>query len=234
MSLFADKVISFFKDLRYAGYLPEGISIMNPFTANPEIPDIISEFYRKYYSDTRPRHIILGINPGRFGAGITGIPFTDTIRLKENLGLSVHGIKSYEPSSVFMYEMIDRYGGPERFYGDFFVSATSPLGFTTTGPKGREINYNYYDSRDLTEAIHDFVIDSINLQLELGILRDTAFCLGTGKNYRFLEGLNREYHFFDRIEPLEHPRFIMQYRSKQKQKYIDLYIQKLKSVQIAD
>ena len=230
MPLFADRVISFFKDLCFTGTLPEGVSIMNPFISNPAIPHIISEFYRKYYSDSRPRHLILGINPGRFGAGITGIPFTDTIRLKEKLGLSVHGIKSYEPSSVFMYEMIDRYGGPRRFYDDFLVSAVSPLGFTTTGPTGREINFNYYDSRELTEAIREFATESIKKQLDFGILRERVFCLGTGKNYRFLSELNRENHFFDHIEPLEHPRFIMQYRLKQKEKYIDMYIQKLKSI----
>jgi hypothetical protein len=33
--------------------------------------------------------------------------------------------------------------------------------------------------------------------------------------------------FFRKIEALEHPRFIMQYRLKQKQFYIDNYIEKL-------
>jgi hypothetical protein len=230
MPSFADKVISFFKELKYSGSLPGGISIMNPFLESPEIHNIISEFYRKYYSDNKPRHIIIGINPGRFGAGATGIPFTDTVRLKEKLGLSIPGLKTYEPSSAFIYEMIDRYGGPEKFYGDFLVSSVSPLGFTTTGPRGNQVNYNYYDSRELTEAILEFAIDSIRKQLDFGILRDKAFCLGTGKNYKFLQKINQEQNFFERIEALEHPRFIMQYRSKQKEKYIELYMEKLKSV----
>ena len=33
----------------------------------------IEQFYSKYYSDNNKRILILGINPGRFGSGITGI-----------------------------------------------------------------------------------------------------------------------------------------------------------------
>lgn len=228
MPLFAEKVISFFKELQFSGKLPEGVSIMNPFSENPEIFNIISEFYRKYYSDNKQRHMIMGINPGRFGAGTTGIPFTDTVRLKEKLGLSFPGLRTYELSSVFIYEMIDRYGGPEKFYGDFIVSSVSPLGFTTTGPRGNEINFNYYDNSELASAILDFAVDSIRKQLDFGILRDYCFCLGSGKNYKFLMKLNEEHKFFSKIEPLEHPRFIMQYRAKQKEAYIELYLEKLK------
>lgn len=234
MTLFAEKVISFNKSLNFSGILPSGISIMNPFHENSEVFLLIAEFYRKYYSDTRPRHMILGINPGRFGAGVTGIPFTDTVRLKEKCGLEIHGFKTYETSSVFIYEMIERYGGPEKFYSDFFISAVSPLGFTKTGINGKEKNYNYYDSKEMIHAISSFVIESILKQLEFGINRDICFCLGTGKNMKFLSDLNSKYSFFERIEPLEHPRFIMQYRSRQKDRYIDEYIKKLSSVKAID
>ena len=227
MSNFAEKVISFCMDLDFKGSLPEGISVMNPFRDNTGVPEAVSKFYRRFYSDNRKRHIILGINPGRFGAGATGIPFTDTVRLKEKCGLSVPGLKTFETSSVFIYEMIDRYGGPGKFYGDFFISSVSPLGFTRKGSKGKEINYNYYDSRELTEAIYGFIIGTLHRQLEFGIERDVCFCLGTGKNLKFLSKLNDDQHFFGRIEPLEHPRFIMQYRSRQKAHYIDRYIEKL-------
>src|SRR4030043_276996 len=139
-------------NLEFAGRLPDGISIMNPFRENRDVISVISAFYRKYYSDARTRRIILGINPGRFGAGVTGLPFTDTVRLKEKCGLSIPELKTHETSSVFMYEMIDRYGGPEKFYGDYFISSVSPLGFTKKGSKGKEGNFNYYDSRELSDA----------------------------------------------------------------------------------
>jgi hypothetical protein len=225
---FAEKIISFCRELHFNSPLPAGISIMNPFRENPEILPVMSAFYSKYYSDNRLRRTILGINPGRFGAGVTGIPFTDTVRLKEKCGLSIKGIKTHETSSVFIYDMIDRYGGPEKFYGDYFISSVSPLGFTKTATSGKEINYNYYDSRELSEAIVDFAVESINKQLSFGIDREICFCLGTGMNFRFLSKLNSQFHFFEKIVPLEHPRFIMQYRSKQKNFYIERYIEKLR------
>ncbi len=229
MKTFADKIIAFYTEIDFRGTLPAGISIMNPFRNNPDVINTVTLFYRKYYSDNNKRHMIIGINPGRLGAGATGIPFTDTIRLEQICGLSVPGIKTYETSSVFMYDMIDRYGGAEAFYGDHYISAVSPLGFTITGRNGREVNYNYYDSRELTALLMDFILDSLRIQLESGIYRDTCFCLGSGKNYRFVSELNDKHRFFDKIVPLEHPRYIMQYRLKKKQFYIDMYVEKLKT-----
>jgi Fe-S-cluster containining protein len=227
MNTFAEKVISFYLDLDFKESLPDGISVMNPYRDNPGVREAVSQFYMKYYDDYRKRHLILGINPGRFGAGATGIPFTDTVRLKDICKLSLPGLKTYETSSVFIYEMINRYGGPGKFYGDFFISSLSPLGFTCKGQNGKEVNCNYYDSRELTEAVYDFMTGSLQEQLEFGIEKDVCFCLGAGKNYKFLLKLNNEFGFFKRIEPLEHPRFIMQYRSKRKQFYIESYINKL-------
>jgi hypothetical protein len=227
---FADKVIAFCQELEFSGKLPAGISIMNPFRENSYVLPVISEFYKKYYSDNLSRRLILGINPGRFGAGVTGIPFTDSLRLKEKCGLSIPGIKTHETSSVFIYEMIDRYGGPEKFYSDYFISAVSPLGFTKTGSNGKELNFNYYDSKELTGAIKDFAVKSLTRQMAFGIERDVCFCLGTGKNFLFFSKLNSEYHFFEKILPLEHPRFIMQYRTKQKEYYINYYLDKLSAL----
>ena len=227
MSTFAEKIITFCSDLDFTGILPEGISVMNPFKENPSILPVVSQFYRKFYNDNRRRYLILGINPGRFGAGVTGIPFTDTVRLKERCGLSIPGLKTYETSSVFIYEMINQYGGTEKFYSDYFISSVSPLGFTYKSRTGKRTNYNYYDSKKLTEAVKEFITGSIRRQLEWGIECDVCYCLGSGKNYDFLSKLNNEQGFFQRIEPLEHPRFIMQYRSKQKQVFIDRYIRKL-------
>lgn len=230
MSTFAEKIITFCSDLDFTGILPEGISLMNPFKENPSILPVVSQFYRKFYNDNRRRHLILGINPGRFGAGVTGIPFTDTVRLNEKCGISIPGLKTYETSSVFIYEMINQYGGTEKFYSDYFISSVSPLGFTSKGRTGKQTNFNYYDSKKLTEAVKEFIKESIKKQLEFGIELDVCFCLGTGKNFTFLSKLNNEYHFFNRIEPLEHPRFIMQYKTKQKRYYIDLYIKKLNNL----
>lgn len=228
--MFAEKVVSFFKELEYKGSLPSGISIMNPFRDNPQIIPVIIQFYHKFYNDYNSRHFILGINPGRFGAGVTGIPFTDSKRLSEKCGLSIPGLDTFETSSVYVYEMIDAFGGAGNFYNKFFISAVCPLGFTTISARGKSVNYNYYDSKNLMEAVRDFIINCLTKQLEFGIERDICFCLGTGRNYKFLVKLNNELKLFDRIVPLEHPRFIMQYKSKQKDFYIKRYIEEFRKV----
>jgi hypothetical protein len=222
---FAEKIISFYTTLDFSGTLPEGISIMNPFRENPQILPVITRFYSKYYNDNYSRHLILGINPGRFGAGVTGIPFTDTKRLSENCGLSIPGVQTYETSSVFVYEMIEAYGGAEKFYSKFYISSVVPLGFTSNNLKGGVVNYNYYDSKKLTESVYSFIIESLNKQLQFGIKRDFCFCLGTGKNYKFLLNLNSELKIFQKIIPMEHPRYVMQYKTKHKHEYIGKYIE---------
>jgi hypothetical protein len=227
---FADNAVSFFSKLEFRGELPPGISIMNPFSENPQIIPVISQFYRKFYNDNRSRHLILGINPGRFGAGVTGIPFTDTKRLTEKCGLSISGLQTFEPSSVFVYEMIESFGGVEFFYSKFFISSVSPLGFTCLNSKGRSVNYNYYDNKRLLEAVYDFIIMTIEKQLDFGIERDICFCLGTGKNFKFILELNRKYSYFGKIIALEHPRYIMQYKSKSKNEYISRYLEKLSKI----
>ncbi len=226
--MFSADIIRFFEELEYNESLPEGISIMNPFRDNPVILPLITRFYNKFYSDDNQRYLIMGINPGRFGAGVTGIPFTDSKRLTGKCGLSIKGISTFETSSVFVYEMIDAYGGVNSFYDKFFISAVCPLGFTSVSKNGTNINYNYYDSRKLTETIKDFIVDSLKKQLDFGIKREICYCLGTGKNYKYLLQLNSEYKFFERIIPLEHPRYIMQYKIRQKEQYIQKYLDSFK------
>lgn len=225
MKTFAEKVISFNKQLNYTGELPPGIQIMNPFRESKEVLQLSNTFYRKYYNDEQPRHIILGINPGRFGGGITGIPFTDPKRLVEKCGIPYTGKMAHEPSSVFIYEMIDAYGGAEKFYRHFYINSISPLGFTAIKPGSKTVvNYNYYDSVPLTEAVYPFIIKSIRQQIKLGVYTDLCFCFGTGKNENFLRKLNEKEKFFKEIIALEHPRFIVQYKSKSKNVYIDKYL----------
>jgi hypothetical protein len=197
---------------------------MNPYRENEHALSLSTQFYHKYYNDQLPRHIILGINPGRFGSGVTGVAFTDTKRLRTECGLQYPGPETHEPSSVFIYEMIHAFGGVEAFYKKIYINSVCPLGFTATNVKNREVNYNYYDDPVLTQTMYPFIVESIRQQLDFGIRTDTGFCFGTGKNEKFLRKLNDEYHFFKEIVALEHPRFIMQYKARSKQFYIDKYL----------
>lgn len=197
---------------------------MNPFL-NGETMNICIKFYKKYYGDYNIRSLIIGINPGRFGGGLTGIPFTDPIRLQNVCCIENTFLKKQELSSVFIYEMIDAFGGIETFYNKFYFSSVSPLGFTKNNK-----NLNYYDDKELESSIKNFVIDCMNKQLAFGINREVAFCLGEGKNFLYLSKLNSEMKFFKKIIPLAHPRFIMQYKLKKKEEYIERYLCELAMV----
>lgn len=226
MKTFAEKIINYNESLDFKGTLPAEVHIMNPFKENNNVLEVSSAFYQKYYNDTNPRYLIMGINPGRFGAGLTGIPFTDSIRLKERCDITNYTRPTtYELSSVFIYDMIGQYGSEEKFYGHFFINSISPLGFTTKGKTGKEVNCNYYDTKELTDAVYPFIVDNIKKIIELGLETDICFCFGTGKNHNFLTKLNKKYGFFGEIITLEHPRYIMQYKLKSKQQYIDKYIE---------
>ncbi|HLO59565.1 MAG TPA: uracil-DNA glycosylase family protein [Bacteroidales bacterium] len=225
---FAEKVLSFYRSVDFSESLPDGIRIMNPFREKSGASELAEAFYMKYFNDTNPRRILLGINPGRFGAGITGIPFTDTIRLNDNCGIPFNGFRSFEPSSVFIYNMIEACGGVSSFYSRFFISAICPLGFIKQNEKGKFVNYNYYDSRELTDVVYDFIIETLKQQLDFRIDREVGYCLGTGKNDAFLRKINEKHGFFKTIITLEHPRYIMQYKAKKKEEYVEKYSSSLR------
>lgn len=222
--LFSKNVLKFFAGLDFPVVLPEGIEVMVPFNDAATML-ACRAFYKKYYNDNLQRHMIIGINPGRFGGGVTGIPFTDPIRLQNECGIANGWPKKQEPSSLYMYEMMHAFGGVAGFYRQFYITSVSPLGFTQAGK-----NLNYYDDKKLQESIKPFVMDCFKKQFSFGIDRQTAFCLGDGKNFKYLDALNKEKHLFEKIIPLPHPRFIMQYKLKSKQAYIDKYITQLSAV----
>jgi hypothetical protein len=226
---FAQKVIEFYGSLEFNGELPPGVRIMNPFRENPVVNELASEFYNAFFSDARERRLILGINPGRFGAGSTGIPFTDTRRLNEDCGIAFTGFRTHEPSSSFIYEMIGAFGGVNEFYSRYFLSAICPLGFTRDGKNEKPVNYNYYDTKELERIAYPFILDTLKRQIGLGIDTSVCYCLGTGKNDAFLRKLNTVHHFFGEIITLEHPRYIMQYKAKLKGEYIEKYVRRLKA-----
>jgi hypothetical protein len=82
---FAEQLLAFLSGLSWPVVPPE-VEVMNPY-ADPTAWGLTQTFYRKYYSDDQPRTFIIGINPGRFGGGVTGIPFTDPAKLAEKCSI---------------------------------------------------------------------------------------------------------------------------------------------------
>ncbi|KFF08493.1 SMUG2 DNA glycosylase family protein [Chryseobacterium luteum] len=223
---FADKVIEFNKNLQFSGDLPDGFEVMNPYLDNPETMTVMQEFYHKYYNDLQTRKFVIGINPSRHGAGVTGVPFTDTKRLEAVCGIKMHSAYTHEVSSVFIYDMIAEYGGAEEFYKDIYINSPFPLAIVRKTKNGW-LNANYYDDNKLFQAVKDFMIDSLKKHISLGVDTSEVFVLGK-KNAEFISKLNKEANLFEKMTVLEHPRYIQQYKSKEKQLYIDKYILALK------
>lgn len=224
---FADEVVRFNKNLEYAGDLPEGFQVLNPYMNNPETLEVMQKFYQKYYNDSKQRKFIIGINPSRHGAGVTGVPFTDTKRLESVCGIAMKSAYTHEVSSVFMYDMIAEYGGADEFYNDCYINSPFPLAIVRKTKSG-EVNANYYDDKRLFEAVKDFMIDSLKKHISLHLNTSEVFVLGK-KNAEFISKLNKEAKLFETMTILEHPRYIQQYKLKEKQMYIDKYVLALKN-----
>lgn len=205
--------------------IPSDVHVLDPMHGPKasEVRRIVRTFHTQFFSDDRPRKLMLGVNPGRLGAGSTGLCFTDTKRCEADLGIPVNGFRTHEPSSDFFYRVVRAMGGADVFYNRVYVQAICPLGFTRTGPKGSPINLNYYDDLALQAAVTPFVVDWLKRLIPTGMRNDVVYCIGTGKNLAYLQALNNEHHFFQRIVPLEHPRFIMQYKAKSMNDYVRKY-----------
>lgn len=212
--LASGRILHFYKSLKLDTTLPEGIEVINPYRSE-EVMKVCKAFYSKYYNDTKGRRLILGINPGRFGAGVTGIPFTDPIRLEKDCGIKNSFDKRPELSSEFIYSLINTMGGPAHFYSHYFIGAVSPLGFLKDGK-----NFNYYDSKELTRALKPFIIKSLVEQIGCGINSKKCYCLGQGKNFEYLQMINSELKLFSQIVPLPHPRWVMQYKRKKLNEFL--------------
>ena len=184
--------------------------------------DVVKRFLQKYFKDCNVRTLMLGINPGRFGAGVTGVNFTAARQLTDACGIEHSFGNGSELSAEFIYAMITAYGGPKEFYSRFFIGSVCPLGFVKEGK-----NINYYDDKELQKAVEPFIIQSIETQLSFPVDKSRCLCIGGEKNFRYLSKLNEKQKWFGEIVPLPHPRFIMQYRRKQVQPFIQVYLDAL-------
>jgi len=219
---FAKHILDFYSQLKPDWKIPKGIELIYPFDS-AETQSSMHTFHSKYFNDNKKRYFLFGINPGRLGAGVTGVPFTDPVFLESICGIQNPFQKKNELSSIFIYEMINALGGPEKFYSQFFISSLCPLGFTKDGK-----NYNYYDDKKLYMAVEKHMVKAIDLQQSHLCKHEKAFSIGQGKNFKVFKALNDKHKWFEEVIPLPHPRWVMQYRRKTKAKSIDEYVLKLR------
>ena len=105
------KILKFLKNIKPLK-VPTNIMVMNPYK-DPYTWSLVEKYYNKYYNDKNKRTLIIGINPGRLGGGLTGIPFTDPYNLEKYCLINNSLNKKKEISSKFIYELIFNYGGSD-------------------------------------------------------------------------------------------------------------------------
>lgn len=230
---FGHRLYKFYSTLQLEAHLPSGIEVMNPYKS-PSTLRTVETFCEMFYNNDTERLSIWGINPGRFGGGITGLSFTDPLILHEVCGIEAEIGSRPELSAEYVWRVIEAFGGKgkqgaERFFSSFFLTALCPLGFVKRTAKS-VVNYNFYDDKELFAAVKPFMLKTIQQQCELGLRRDAAICLGTGKLQKAFESINNELRYFDDIIALEHPRFIMQYRRDELENYIQKYVKTFQTV----
>lgn len=221
MNTWAEQLFGFYTNLNPPENLPDDILWLYP-QERQDVLDILEGFLKKYYSDDHERILLLGINPGRYGAGITGINFTAPKQLKEICRIE-NPFSGTELSAEFIYKMIEAYGGVKEFYSNFFIGSVCPLGFVQNGK-----NLNYYDHKLLLKAIEPFIIENLTELFSFNVNREICICIGGEKNFKYLSSLNNRYNWFQEIVSLPHPRFIMQYKRKFLDDYIKRYLNVLK------
>ena len=203
--------------------VPPDVEWLLPLAELPETERVFRLFLEKYYADEQPRTLILGINPGRFGGGITNVAFTDPVNLERECGIENSFAKRVEFSAQFVYQVIHAWGEVADFYRSFYVNSVVPFGFVKHGK-----NYNYYDEKPLQAAMEPLALRHLRGLVELGMNRKVCFCLGTGKNFDFLSKLNEREGIFEKVVALPHPRFVLQYRKKEVEEYVQLFVRTLR------
>jgi len=214
---FSALAIKYFSNLKNPARLPKDLEILNPYRITV-VRSVVKSFYEKFFNDENERLFVFGINAGRFGGGLTGISFTDPVALRENCKIENDLGTRKELSSKFIYTVVERFGGVEKFFSNVFLTALYPFAMTKNGK-----NYNYYEDKALAEKLKPEIVQTIQSQIDFGAQRDLAILLGK-KNAEYFSNLNEEHNFFRRIVVLEHPRYIMQYRLKKIDEYIKKYI----------
>lgn len=182
-----------------------GICIPSDFVDNEEG---ISAFWEKFHGNSVPRIMICGINPGRFGAGKTGIPFMDFASLSQ----LIPGVerRDSENSASFFFEVVKSFGA-KSFFKTFYVTNFSSVGFVKDG-----VNFNYHD---LPQAALETV--ERNFLAEIAIVDPThVISLGREVHRSVRKLLPRD---IDCSLYLPHPSWIATYRSSDRDHWAQHY-----------
>jgi len=183
------------------------ISVLDNFLENEEN---IKLFNKTFYRNNYPKTVLCGINPGKNGAGKTGVPFIDFISLSKML--KDVNRKDTERSAQFFYEIVEEIG-IERFYNSFYVTNISWVGYVKENK-----NLNYYD---LPINVKAFIYDTF--KYEMKIVSPTTIISLSGKVKETISKLFDNSNI-DVTQQLAHPNYCAFPKNydKYKSEYMDL------------
>lgn len=210
---FGNQVLEFYRTLPRPRVTSAPVEWIDPYNT-PEVCRCMEAFYGRFYGDDRPRLFVFGINPGRFGAGLTGIPFTDSHALANSCGIATSLPQWQELSATFIHWVVQEWGGADAFFGHAYITGVCPLGLLLRGA-----NFNYYDDRSVLSELEPFLVDAIRRQSAFGA-RSPPVVIGPGRHVQVRQRLKAEHRFFDELRAVEHPRLIMHYRRTQADQFV--------------
>ena len=184
----------------------QGVCVLSDFLLNQAH---IDTFWQTYYGSSVPRVVICGINPGRHGAGKTGIPFLDFQSLAQLIP-DVERSDS-ESSAGFFYQVIKQFGA-SAFLPTFYVTNIASVGFVRAG---KNLNYN-----DLPAPALEIV--ERNFLLEMAVVQPThIISLGEVVHATVNKLMGKD---VDCKRRLPHPSWIANYRRNQIEEWVTRYL----------
>jgi Domain of unknown function (DUF4918) len=212
---FGSKVMKFYDSIVGFRWATPDVALLSP-VADAARREALQKFCDKYYNDHSRRVYWLGINPSRVRRTSTGVPYTDGFALENYCKIDNEFSKNRELSSDFFYRFLNEYGGPEKFYSRHYAAAAFPVSIL------RKDKYcNYYD-KDLPAEIIKSIPDFVSQQAKFGNA-GVLVIIGSGKNAKILKMINDDLKIFEHIFVVEHPRYVMQYKSAMLTEYLDKF-----------
>lgn len=185
----------------------ENICVLSNFLSHRQVMD---DFWRRFYPEELPRQVICGLNPGRLGAGLTGVPFTDFKTLSRWMP-SVER-QDTEPSAQFFAQVVEAVG-VEAFFRRFYVTNVSAVGYVKDG---RNLNYHDLPADALEVAERRFVE-------EMEIVRPQRIIALGRQVERSIKKLIPNVV----VTYLPHPAWVSTYRKAAQHNWIERYLQVL-------
>lgn len=206
MSIFSENLNRYNLNYEFKRLLNEnGISMLEGYL---DQSDIMDAFCEKFYSNKIPKIVICGINPGRLGAGLTGVPFFDFASLSKIFPSILR--KDTENTAQFFFKVIEKIG-VERFFNYFYITNVSSVGYS----KGKS-NFNF---DKLPDNLRSIVFSNFAEEIEL-IKPVKIIALGDAAFNGVESALGKNSY---RLEKLKHPSWIMQYKRNEISFWVQAY-----------